>query len=189
MVLIEDIDSEEDAASQNMPHAGEEEGAACESMPHIFVYGSLRPDDDSGMPWTQSACEGMLGQKAVISTATLYQDDYAVAVMNTDAADEGRVVGWVFTHPDTSFFLQKLSKYDKIEGFNSKDPEASFYDRTVTTACLQEEVREGQEQQIGKPGDMVSVFIYHRTDACVDILVPEGDWLKRDRSNDWNTRY
>ena len=35
----------------------------------VFVYGSLRPDDDSGMPWTKSALVGMEYQKAKVMDA------------------------------------------------------------------------------------------------------------------------
>ena len=32
----------------------------------IFVYGSLRPDDDSGMPWTTQAVFGLEYAKAIV---------------------------------------------------------------------------------------------------------------------------
>ena len=35
----------------------------------VFVYGSLRPDDDSGMPWTKSALVGMNYKKATVKDA------------------------------------------------------------------------------------------------------------------------
>merc|ERR1712159_270882 len=34
---------------------GESHEVAVSVLPRIFVYGSLRPDDDSGMPWTRAA--------------------------------------------------------------------------------------------------------------------------------------
>jgi len=38
-----------------------------------------------------------------------------------------------------------------------------------------------QSQKIGEAGQMVQVFIYHRTNAVLDVAVPDGDWLKRTR--------
>ena len=38
-----------------------------------FVYGSLRPDDDSGEMWTKQACEGMTARKAVVKNVGLYK--------------------------------------------------------------------------------------------------------------------
>merc|ERR1711907_93009 len=67
--------------------------------------------------WTERACEGMLGQKAVVHSARLYHDDYAVAVVKSDLKEEGCVVGWVLTHPDPEVFKQKLRDYDRTEGW------------------------------------------------------------------------
>jgi len=149
--------------------------------PLIFVYGSLRPDDDSGMPWTRKACEGMIGQKATVPTAKLFHDQYAVAVLKKSAEEQGQVVGWVLTHADPQVFEEKLKDYDRIEGYNSKDPDSGYYKRDVTQAILNEELRAGQVQKIGEAGETVRVFIYHRTNAVLDVAVPDGDWLKRTR--------
>ena len=35
----------------------------------VFAYASLRPDDDSKMPWTKQAVEGMKVVKAVVKGA------------------------------------------------------------------------------------------------------------------------
>ena len=40
----------------------------------VFVYGSLRPDDNSGMLWTEEACEGMDWLKAEVHGVGLYKD-------------------------------------------------------------------------------------------------------------------
>ena len=34
-----------------------------------FVYGSLRPDDDSGMPWTKASCAFMSWRRAIVKDA------------------------------------------------------------------------------------------------------------------------
>lgn len=159
-----------------------QQGHSASSTPCIFVYGSLRPDDDSGMPWTEPACQGMLGQKAVVRNAKLYHDKYAVAVMNTDETQhDGQVIGWVLSHRSPEVFAEKLALYDHIEQFNPQNPSESYYKRTTTTACLLKDLRDGQQEQIGEPGDTLEAFLYHRTDACLDVPVPGGDWLKRVR--------
>ena len=124
------------------------------------------------------------GQKAVVTCAKLYQDEYAVAVLKANPAQEGRVVGWVLTHEDPQVFAQKLASYDAIEGFNPQTPEGGLYERTVTSAYLENQVREGQQQHIGEPGEAVQVYMYHRTDPCLDSPVPEGDWLQRVRAEE-----
>ena len=48
---------------------------------HFFVYGSLRPDDDSGQSWTKSAVSNLYAQKARLLNAKLYQEEYACAVL------------------------------------------------------------------------------------------------------------
>ena len=35
----------------------------------FFVYGSLRPDDDSGKAWTKEAVDGMTARKAIVKDA------------------------------------------------------------------------------------------------------------------------
>merc|ERR1711918_224803 len=135
-----------------------------------------------GMPWTEQACQGMLGQKAVVKAAKLYHDQYAVAVLHTDETpDDAQVIGWVLSHHDPTIFADKLTLYDRIEGFNPQEPAESYYQRTTTTACLLEDLLDGQQERLGEPGEILEVFLYHRTDACLDVPVPGGDWLKRVR--------
>merc|ERR1712070_903360 len=95
--------SHEDTSHQSHEDTSHQshEDASASIQPYIFVYGSLRPDDDSGMPWTEQACQGMLGQKAVVKAAKLYHDQYAVAVLHTDETpDDAQVIGWVLSHHD-----------------------------------------------------------------------------------------
>ena len=46
-----------------------------------FVYGSLRPDDDSGMLWTRQACAFMCSRRAIVRDVQLFKDMYASAVL------------------------------------------------------------------------------------------------------------
>ena len=47
-----------------------------------FCYGSLRPDDDSGQPWTKAAAAFMCSRKAIIKDVELFRITYATAIMN-----------------------------------------------------------------------------------------------------------
>jgi len=47
----------------------------------------------------------MHAQKAIVKSAKLYRDQYAVAKLNEDPnTEDGLVVGWVLTHPDPAVF-------------------------------------------------------------------------------------
>lgn len=43
-----------------------------EEVCHIFVYGTLRPDDDSGAPWKTGFLNGTVQQKAILPDAGLF---------------------------------------------------------------------------------------------------------------------
>ena len=59
-----------------MQRQSEEKPTAC------FVYGSLRPDDDSGMPWTKKACAFMSYRRAIVKDVELFRATYATAILN-----------------------------------------------------------------------------------------------------------
>ena len=63
----------------------------------VFVYGSLRPDDDSGQAWTKQACEGMDWVKAEVHGAGLFKDNYACAVLGKKGM---KVVGCILSCDD-----------------------------------------------------------------------------------------
>merc|ERR1739845_283250 len=90
------------------------------------VYGSLRPDDDSGMPWTKKACETMHGQKAIVKTAKLYHDSYAVAKLEEGDSEEGRVVGWILTHPDPNASKKNLKVMIILKDSMKKNQNKAF---------------------------------------------------------------
>ena len=139
-----------------------------------FVYGSLRPDDDSGQMWTKQACEGMTARKAIVKGAQLFKDSYAVAILERPGH---HVVGWVLTHDDDAVFKEKLEGYDRIEGYNADNPEQGLYMRDVTEATLVDE--DGNET-----GETEFTYIYHRKGISENEPVEDGDWMKRDRSKD-----
>ena len=63
---------------------------------HIFVYGSLRPDDNSNQTWTKDAVSGLTAQRAKLYNTKLYHDQYACAVFDeNDNETEGPV--WRFS--------------------------------------------------------------------------------------------
>ena len=99
----------------------------------FFVYGSLRPDDDSGQQWTKEACAGMTSRKAVVKNAQLFKDSFAVAVMDRPGH---QIVGYVLTCQSDFIFDAKLTFYDTIEGYNTINARLGTNKRSVVTAHL-----------------------------------------------------
>lgn len=127
----------------------------------FFVYGTLRPDDDSGASWTQKFCEGMDAEAAFLDGASLYIDGTypAVCLEQTKCSVRG-----VLLTP--SNLASKLKEADKIEGY------PDLYERAVATIRT-------------VSGEARRAYVYHRTgrtdrSACTCIL--DGDWMSRKRA-------
>ena len=157
---------------------------------HVFCYGSLRPDDDSGMPWTKDAVAGMRAQPATVSGAKLYEDRYAALVFDDDDAGKRSstdskstrctpmVVGWVLTTDSPRSFAQKLKDFDQIEGYKERDPESSFYLRRMANVRLGKP-DPARGKAVGEEGSMVQAYVYHKPDANKENWIESGDWLQR----------
>ena len=130
----------------------------------VFVYGSLRPDDDSSMPWTKEATNGMLHLKAIVYDYCMYFDRYAAVKSNRPGK---KVIGYLLSVDPTKNLCweEKLKIFDEIEGTSR-----GLYQRVITSATVLE------------TGEEVACFIYVKNDASEEYEVPEGDWLKRDRN-------
>lgn len=151
------------------------------SCQHVFCYGSLRPDDDSGMPWTEDAVQGMRAQPATVFGAKLYYDRYAALVFGDDKDrpnDENKVVGWVLT-ADHDLFQEKLRHFDQIEGYDPKDEAGSFYQRAVAPVQLGEKNLAKGGRPIGERDEVVLAYVYHKPSCDKKHRIPSGDWLKR----------
>eukprot|EP00977_Amphora_coffeiformis_P008985 scaffold2033_cov164-Amphora_coffeaeformis.AAC.24 len=150
----------------------------------VFCYGSLRPDDDSGQPWTRSAIEGLQAQRAWVPHAKLYYDEYACMVLlhEEEEGGGGGVHGWVLSHPHDDFFRSKLQLFDEIEGIHPTQPELGLYQKALAVAELLLPDAIGNHP-IGAVGEKLQVVCYHRSNCDRSILIPSGDWLQRPR---WN---
>ena len=161
---------------------------------HVFCYGSLRPDDDSGMAWTQDAVAGMRAQPATVAGAKLYHDRYAALVFDDDdpratspsmdgeEIDGKRsqvVVGWVLTTQAPRLFAQKLKDFDSIEGYKERDPETSLYQRRIADVRLGDPKQTQGGEAIGEEGSIVKAFVYHKPDCNREHHISSGDWLRR----------
>ena len=94
---------------------------------HFFVYGSLRPDDDSGQSWTKSAVSGLSAQKAKLFNAKLYQEEYACAVLLDSSSSSSSkssgcginsnnfIIGYALSTNDDELFKEKLQLFNEIE--------------------------------------------------------------------------
>ncbi|CAE7249740.1 unnamed protein product, partial [Symbiodinium natans] len=83
----------------------------------FFVYGTLRPDDDSKASWTKSFNEGMEAQVAYLPGASLYIDGRYPAVCLEETSCSVR--GMLLTPPPdkAGLMASKLSEADQIEGY------------------------------------------------------------------------
>merc|ERR1711935_515461 len=68
--------AEQSKKNEAITRAYEERMAQNPTANHIFVYGSLRPDDNSRQPWTDEFISGMTARKATIGSAMLFWDSY-----------------------------------------------------------------------------------------------------------------
>ena len=138
---------------------------------HVFVYGSLRPDDDSGQAWTKEAVRGLRAQKATLSKARLFHDQYACAVLDSAYDKNHSILGYVLSTNDEELFKEKLALFDKIEGYKGPDY-SNLYDRTI----LDVELLPSNEQN----PTSVEAYVYHGTNRCNrENPIPSGDWLQR----------
>ena len=163
---------------------------------HFFVYGSLRPDDDSKQSWTKSAVSNLYAQKARLLNAKLYEEEYACAVLldslsseEISSGDSGSnndsVIGYVLSTNDEGLFNEKLQLFDDIEGYNYDGFPNNLYDRTVRDVELipptTANVNNDNNNSI-KTRESVKAYVYHRTNQCKrEKLIPSGDWLQRER--------
>jgi len=163
----------------------------------FFVYGTLRPDDDSGAGWTKSFQEGLQGQAARLFGASLYVGNYPELVLEktccsvrgvllTPSVGQGqaaKAVGAAKAKAKAkagckapleaaasfeSVMTQKLADADQIEGY------PDLYDRAVVNVTLSE------------GGQVVPAYVYHRT-GCIDReskpRIYDGDWMSRIRKS------
>lgn len=134
----------------------------------FFVYGTLRPDDDSGASWTSSFCEGMAAEPAFLIGASLYMEGFAALCFEQTRCS----VRGVFLTPGAGssssavkMLEAKLKDADRIEGY------PDLYDRTVAMV----------ETASGK---LARAYVYHRTgrvDRSEHVCIADGDWLSRKR--------
>jgi len=120
----------------------------------FFVYGSLRPDDITDMPWRDRWLRGGRSQPATVK-ALLYKDTYAAVVLEPEC---DKTVKGYFVEFDADIYSQKLQYADQIEGY------PHFYQRdpiTVTTSS----------------GVTKLAWIYHRKNCPREKPIPSGDWV------------
>jgi len=157
---------------------------------HVFCYGSLRPDDDSGMPWTVEAIKGMTAQPATLLGAKLYRDEYASVVLNERPGDakashlkpdtKDKVKGWVLTTADPALWQEKMELYDEIEEY--KEDGTGQYQRDIVDVYLGNPGSTIGGDAIGESVTFIKAYVYHRPDCNKDDPILSGDWLRRDES-------
>ena len=144
----------------------------------LFVYGSLRPDDNSGQPWTQNFVKGFSFQaRGQLKGARMFHDDYASVTL--DGKPEELVYGYVLGLPGKSeAWKKKLEQADGIEGFDESSPKDSLYKRAVVEVTMLLP-KKGSDNKIVMVQEVIKTFIYHRPDCLRHTQIMSGDWLQR----------
>lgn len=159
-------------------------GGPAGAVRHLFVYGTLRDDDDSGARWGARLLYGGASMPTVAPAAVrgyaLMQAagvDWPVVVPacaapvsaagEAEAGVRGRLLGW----PDGAVFEDRLHAADLIEG---------GYERTLVAAT-----RPRGGDGAGGGDEEVPAYMYvplsETLEGAVLMRVPRGDWLRRAR--------
>jgi len=136
----------------------------------FFVYGTLRPDDDSGKPWTESFCANLHAQAAMLKGASLYivgGDGFPSLCLEETRCSVRGVLLSVDFHAEggQDLWLAKLAEADQIEGY------PSLYDRTQVIV-----------QTLNATSH--AAYVYHRSgrfDREAALRLADGDWMSRKR--------
>jgi gamma-glutamylcyclotransferase (GGCT)/AIG2-like uncharacterized protein YtfP len=130
----------------------------------FFVYGSLRPDDVTGMPWRDHWLAGGTCHRGVIH-GRMYDDTYASVVLPEEEKEEKEeetapptVFGWLVEYSEEAY-LKKLKEGDEIEGY------PQLYGREkVVVRC--------------DNGTCCVAWCYVRPNCSKDVCVLGGDWVE-----------
>ena len=147
----------------------------------------------------------MSGRRAIVRGARMFKDTYAsVKVkqwqlhrnegnmnLNIDLKNEPIVHGWVLTATE-DLWEDKLTLFDRIEGYDCNDEERALYlRRVVEIELLKVDSNDNHVMTNGRiidgmEGDVISGYIYIRPDALETEPIPSGDWMKRNRGGNDN---
>ena len=161
---------------------------------HMFVYGSLRPDDTSGQDWTEDFVRGFsIVARGRVRNAKMYLDGYASVTLG-DYGKFDTVEGVVLGLPgvaNTRAWNHKVQWADRavrsalptddIECFNARTGDSLLgYERVIVNATVFT-----PEQGLHE----VKAFIYHRPNCARDTRIMSGDWLQRTQRDELWARH
>ena len=151
---------------------------------HMFVYGSLRPDDTSGQDWTEDFVRGFsIVARGRVRNAKMYLDGYASVTLG-DYGKFDTVEGVVLGLPgvaNTRAWNNKVQWADDIECFNARTGDSLLgYERVIVNATVFT-----PEQGLHE----VKAFIYHRPNCARDTRIMSGDWLQRTQRDELWARH
>ena len=132
----------------------------------IFVYGSLRPDDKSRMPWTKEFVEGTNHARASMPGGRLCCVEGYACMLRGDNDAESIVQGYLISCDTEAQFCAKLLSADEIEGYEPEGP--CLYYRSVVNAVR------------ASDGADVKTYVYHKepNSVAIEEEIPSGDWLE-----------
>ena len=136
------------------------EKTVSESLP-FFVYGSLRPDDVTHMPWKNEWLQGAPRLYKGQIHGNMFDDTYASVTLCSDGPT---VKGFLVEFPAT-VYLDKLEAADDIEDH------PDFYNRKKAVVTLEN-------------GRQVKAWVYTRAKCNKGKPVLSGDWVHYKTSRD-----
>ena len=111
----------------------------------------------------------MDSRKAIVKSAQLFNDSFAVAVLDRPGH---QIIGYVLTCPSDYLFDAKLTFYDTIEGYNAQNARLGMNLRSVVTAHI-------LDKNGNTSNETVQAIMYHRKGIDESKPIPRGDWLLR----------
>jgi gamma-glutamylcyclotransferase (GGCT)/AIG2-like uncharacterized protein YtfP/glutamine amidotransferase-like uncharacterized protein len=120
----------------------------------FFVYGSLRPDDVTNMPWRDEWLQGAQRSSEGQIYGKMYDDTFASVVLCPNGST---VNGFLIEFP-ADIYVEKLQVADDIEGY------PDFYNRETTTVTL-------------RNGGQAKAWVYTRAKCKKNNPISSGDWV------------
>ena len=88
---------------------------AQEQIKYIFVYGSLKPNGDSSMPWTKTGNEGKINFKAIVYDHSMYFNRFPAVKTNRSGKQVVRYIMAIDPFRNASW-NNKPQHFDDIKG-------------------------------------------------------------------------
>ncbi|KAN0032065.1 hypothetical protein ACTFIV_005938 [Dictyostelium citrinum] len=170
----------------------------------FFVYGTLRPDDNSQAPWTKDFVKGLKFKKAHFKDGILFFDEFpTVSLLYSDndhyhSEDNlsikkfdqtlmnlyndnqcNGIVGYLATIDETLITdkndIEKLFE-EKLKEADVIEEYPEVYKRSIIKVY---HLNDDQVDNNQSQNNHTYCYIYHREDCSRETIIAHGDWVKR----------